>query len=167
MCISSTRCSWLQRSVLERFEREPLQSNFGLGHLQFPCGRFIFMLDKTHAHTDSLVTVCKHLHTDTSRRTLPCTMWILWPCCMVLFLPGAVWKWPGRGLLEHWTGHGLWGLVISEFVELIEPLGTIGDHWGPLGTYETSAWVDHPDTSRLLSLASEMIEYLSTQRYSP
>lgn len=145
MCISSTRCSWLQRSVLERFEREPLQSNFGLGHLQFPCGRLIFMLDTTHAHTDSLVIVCEHLHTDTSRRTLPWTMWILWPCCMVL--PGTVWKWPGRGLLEHWTGHGF------------EPWE---DHWGPM-----KPWVDHPDTSRLLSLDPEMIEYLSIQRYSP
>ena len=41
------------------------------------------------------------------------------------------------------------------------------NHGGPLGTYETSAWVDHPDTSRLLSLDPEMIEYLSIQRYSP
>ena len=128
MCMSSTRCSWLQRSVLERFEREPLQSNFGLGHLQFPCGRFIFMLDKTHAHTDSLVIVCEHLHTDTSRRTLPCTMWILWPCCMVL-LPGAVWKWPGRGLLEHWTGH-YW---------------TMGDLWGPMKPAHGLTIQIHPD----------------------
>lgn len=94
------------------------------------------MLDQTHAHTDSLVIVCEHLITSFTYRYLQKNsamdhvdpVALLHGAIMVLFLPGAVWKWPGRGLLEHWTGHG-----------------TIGDHWGPMKPAHGLTIPIHPD----------------------
>ena len=88
--------------------------------------------------------------------TLPWTMGILW---IPRAVPGAVWKWPGRGLLEHWTGQGV---------------AAFGDLWnqrtvGPSIQTHSDCWVTSPWDYHRAGKNHQAVRRVETtaQRYPP